>query len=214
MASPALPTSVPPYLTAYADAAAAVTDAVAGIPDALWSAPGLGEWDVRALVGHTSRAMITVLTYLDRPAAAEDVTSPEGYYALLPSMTGEGVDQGAVAERGRAAGRALGDDPAPAFADLAEQAVRRLAEVGPDLLIETIAGGIRVDSYVPTRTVELVVHGLDIAAATGVEVTFSRNTLADAAAVAARTGVALGHGPAVLAALTGRAALPAGFSVV
>lgn len=214
MASPALPSSVPPFLTAYADAAAAVTDAVAEIPDGSWAAPGLGEWDVRALVGHTSRAMVTVLTYLDRAADTEDVASPEDYYALLPSMTGEGTDQAAVAERGREAGRALGDDPASAFADLAEQAVMRLTEVEPHRLIRTIAGGLRVDSYVPTRTVELVVHGLDIAAATGVDVTFSRPTLAETAAVAARTGVALGRGPVLLAALTGRAALPAGFSVV
>ena len=38
--------------------------------------------------------------------------------------------------------------------------------------------------------------------------------LADAAALAARIGVALGQGPAVLLGLTGRSDLPPGFSVV
>jgi hypothetical protein len=38
--------------------------------------------------------------------------------------------------------------------------------------------------------------------------------VAEAAALAARIAVELGHGPAVLAALTGRTALPPGFSVV
>ncbi|WP_457206920.1 hypothetical protein, partial [Nocardioides sp. P5_C9_2] len=32
-----------------------------------WDHDGLGEWDVRALVGHTSRAFLTVETYLARP---------------------------------------------------------------------------------------------------------------------------------------------------
>jgi hypothetical protein len=57
----------PDFVIAYADAAATAADLVARIDEHLWSAPGLGEWDLRALVGHTSRAMVTVLTYLDRP---------------------------------------------------------------------------------------------------------------------------------------------------
>jgi len=73
---------------------------------------------------------------------------------------------------------------------------------------------MRVGDYLPTRTFELVVHGADIAAATGLPVTFPRAVLAEAAALAARTAVELGRGAAVLAALTGRAALPPGFSVV
>lgn len=201
-------------VTAYADAATTTADLVAGIDAGVWSGPGLGEWDLRALVGHTSRAMVTVLTYLDRPAHTEDVGSPEAYYALLSAQTGEGADAAAVAQRGRQSGEALGDDPAVAFRELAEQAMARLAAVDPDELIETIAGGIRIRCYVPTRTVELVVHGLDIAAAAGLPVTFSRPTLAEAATVLARTGVELGRGPELLAALTGRAALPPGFSTV
>lgn len=201
-------------LTAYADAARAAADVVAQVGPGLWSAPGLGEWDLRSLVGHTSRAMVTVLTYLDRPARTEDVASPEAYYALLSAQTGEGADAAAVAQRGRQAGEALGDDPAAAFRDLADRAVTRLEAADPDELIETIAGGIRVDSYVPTRTVELVVHGLDIAAAVGVTAAFPRSVLGEAAAVVARTGVELGRGPSLLAALTGRAPLPPGFTTV
>ena len=198
----------------YADAARTVTALVERIPPDAWDAPALGEWDLRSLVGHTSRAFVTVLTYLERPAAREDVPDAEGYYALLPSATGEGVDQGAVAQRGRDAGVALGDDPAAAFRDLADRAVAAARAADPDALIETIAGGLRVASYVPTRTVELVVHGQDIAAATGLDVGFSETTTAGVAALLARTGVRLGHGPAILAALTGRAPLPPGFSVV
>lgn len=204
----------PPFLTAYAEAAEAVAGLTARIPAERWSGPGLGEWDLRALVGHTSRAIVTVLTYLDRPARSEDIESPEAYYALLSAETGEGADPAAVARRGREAGEALGADPAAAFRRLAEQAVGRLGSADPDALIATIAGGIRVRSYVPTRTVELVVHGLDIARATGLTVAFSGPTLAEAATVLARTAVALGRGPELLFALTGRAPLPPGFTTV
>jgi uncharacterized protein (TIGR03083 family) len=198
----------------YTEAASVVADLVARIDDDRWDAPGLGEWDLRALVGHTSRAMVTVLTYIERPAASEEITSAEGYYALMPSMTGEGVNQSAVAERGRQAGAALGDAPAAAFRDLVDRVVARLADADPDALIQTIAGGMRLDSYLPTRTVELVVHGFDIARAASLAVTFPTATVGDSAAVLARTGVALGHGPALLDALTGRASLPEGFTVV
>lgn len=201
-------------LTTYSDAARIVADLVDRIDDDRWDEHALGEWDLRSLVGHTSRAMVTVLTYVDRPASHEDVSSPEGYYALLPSMTGESTSAASVAERGRQAGVALGDEPAAAFRALVEQVVDRLADADPAMLVETIAGGIRLDSYVPTRTVELVVHGLDIARATGLDVTFPTTALADSAAVLARTGVALGRGPALLDALTGRAPLPTDFSAV
>jgi uncharacterized protein (TIGR03083 family) len=201
-------------MEAYAEAAESVVGLVERIPGDAWDRPGLGEWDVRALVGHTGRAFVTVLTYLDRPAEREDVDSPEGYYSLLPSATGEGVDRSAVAQRGRDAGAALGDSPAAAFADLAHRAVAAARAADPDALITTIAGGMRVASYLPTRTVELVVHGADIAAATGLDVAFPEPVVADVAALLARTGVRLGHGPVLLRALTGRGPLPPGFTVV
>jgi hypothetical protein len=80
--------------------------------------------------------------------------------------------------------------------------------------VTTVAGGMRLLAYLPTRTFELAVHGADIAAATGLPVTIPPAVLAEAAALAARTAVEAGQGPVVLAALTGRTVLPPGFSVV
>ena len=73
---------------------------------------------------------------------------------------------------------------------------------------------MRLDTWLPTRTFELAVHSLDIAAATGVSAGLPAVVLADAAALAARIAVAMGNGPTVLRALTGRGVLPEAFSVV
>src|SRR5262249_56554075 len=84
-----------------------------------WDGPGLGEWDVRALVGHTSRALVTVETYLARPAAAADVASAPDYFRATSAAAADP----AVAARGRDAGTALGGDPAAAVAQLAARVV-------------------------------------------------------------------------------------------
>ncbi|MGE2833644.1 maleylpyruvate isomerase family mycothiol-dependent enzyme [Mycobacterium sp. SMC-4] len=183
------------------------------IPGDRWNDPGLGEWSVRDLVGHTSRSLITVSTYLKTTAPREDLTDAVGYYVEMQSVA-SGLGAAAVVERGRQAGRDLGDDPAATVADLAARALADVADAG-DPLIEVIGGyGIRLSSYLPTRTFELAVHGIDIARAVGLDASPPADVLADAAALAARIGVALDHGPTLLLALTGRTELPDGFSVV
>jgi hypothetical protein len=203
---------VPSPRTTFLGAAASVADLVDTIPSTAWDGPGLGVWNLRALVGHTSRALVTVVTYLGRPAAAEEIATPEAYYALVARAGG--ADPAAVAERGRAAGAALGADPAVAFRRLIADATAALDRAGDDDLVTTVAGGMRLLAYLPTRTFELAVHGANIAAATGLPVTIPPAVLAEAAALAARTAVEAGQGSVVLAALTGRTVLPPGFSVV
>jgi uncharacterized protein (TIGR03083 family) len=197
----------------FASAATAFARLVHDIPSSKWDGPGLGEWDLRSLVGHTSRSLITVSTYLQTTADGEDLATPQEYYARVnPSALG--MDPAAVLERGRQAGRELGDDPAAAVDGLVEQALRELARAG-DPLIQVIGGlGIRLHTYLPTRVFELAVHSLDVARAAGLSFTLPEDALADAAVLATRVGVALGQGETVLSALTGRTALPAGFSVV
>lgn len=175
-----------------------------------WHDPGLGEWDLRALVGHTSRALATVDAYLDKPAETESVTSPYGYFARARLLG----DPAAVAARGWQAGEALGDDPVGAVEALTAKVIQRI-DRDDDPLIETIAGGIRLSAYLPTRTFELVVHGFDIARAAGLGLpAYSPRLLTEVATIAATTAVLAGHGPEIILALTGRAALAPGFSVV
>lgn len=197
----------------FAAGARGFAELVHRIPAEGWDGPGLGEWDLRALAGHTSRSLITVLTYLDGAAAEnEDVISAVDYYAHVAQMLASGG--AAVVERGRAAGRELGADPAASVNVLITQTLERLAGE-QDRLITVIGGvGIRLSAYLVTRTFELVVHSRDIAAAIGVEFTPAAAALDSAVVLAARIAIADGHGLTALAALTGRAVLPPGFSVV
>jgi uncharacterized protein (TIGR03083 family) len=197
----------------YTSAARAFAGLVRAIPEPAWEGPGLGEWDLRALVGHMSRSLITVSIYLQSPASREDVTSPADYYAQIRDYASNAGAE-AIVERGRQAGRDLGDDPVATIDDMVERVLGELAEVD-DPLIEVIGGlGIRLSSYLPTRVFELAVHGLDVVAATGVDFTLPEPVLMEAAALAGQIAVAVGQGETVLLALTGRTALPATFSVV
>ena len=183
------------------------------IPAGAWGEPGLGEWDVRALVGHTSRSLTTVRSYLRTTADREDIATAQEYYVrVTPSALG--IDPADVAERGRQAGRDLGDDPAAAVEELVSGVTNDLATVD-DPLIEVIGGlGIRLHTYLPTRIFELTVHGVDIARALDIPFSLPEAVLAEALDVATRTAIATGHGESVLLALTGRSALPPSFSVV
>ena len=75
--------------TAFADAAGWFVRTTALVGDR-WDRPGLGEWDVRALVGHTSRALLTVETYLAHPAPAVDLTSAPDYFRAISAAAGAG----------------------------------------------------------------------------------------------------------------------------
>ncbi|MDV2478224.1 maleylpyruvate isomerase family mycothiol-dependent enzyme [Rhodococcus zopfii] len=197
----------------YASAVHSFSELIRDVPENRWNAPGLGEWDLRSLVGHTSRSLTTVATYLDSPADTEDIASPEQYYVHVKELTSV-LGQDEILERGRRAGVDLGADPAASVDALSNAVLERLGS-GEDRLIRVIGGsGMRLHSYLPTRTFELAVHGLDIAAAAGVPFALPDDVLMETTLLAARIAVALGDGATVLSALTGRTSLPGGYSVV
>ena len=200
-------------ITTFESAARSFAGLVHRIPGDRWDGPGLGDWDLRSLVGHTSRSLITVSTYLETSAERDDVATPQAYYARIREVASDaGAD--AIVERGRQAGRDLGADPAGTIDELVQRVLGELASTD-NPLIEVIGGlGIRLQTYLPTRTFELAVHGLDIARATGLSFTLPEDVLDEATVLAARIGVATGQGETVLLSLTGRKALPASFSVV
>ena len=197
----------------FTSAATSFVALVREIPPDAWTGPGLGDWDMRALVGHTARSLVTVSGYLLTTAEREDVRSAAEYYTAIRAVA-TGLGAADIVERGRQAGRDLGADPAAAVAALAQRALADLAVAG-DPLITVIGGlGIRLHSYLPTRTFELAVHSLDIARAAGLAFDPPAEVLDAVTVLAARIAVAAGDGVPVLTALTGRGALPSAFSVV
>jgi len=119
-----------------------------------------------------------------------------------------------VVERGRQAGNDLGADPAASVDALVESVLDQLAD-GEDRLIQVIGGqGMRLYAYLPTRTFELAVHSLNIAAAVNIPFSLPDQVLSETTVLAARIAVANGDGASVLTSLTGRTTLPPSFSVV
>ncbi|MGK2881228.1 MAG: maleylpyruvate isomerase N-terminal domain-containing protein [Mycobacterium sp.] len=195
------------YLRAARDFAALIHR----IPGGAWDGPGLGEWDLGALVGHTSRSLTTVVTYFATPADRVDVEDAVEYYRVATEMCV--ADPGGVVQRGRAAGQDLGGDPAGKVDALVAMASRSVAEHGGGLVAVLGGLGMRPTDYLPTRVFELAVHSLDIAAATGLPLELDPAVAVAATDLAVRIAVATGRGEVVLRALTGRAPLPAPFSV-
>ncbi len=175
-----------------------------------WSEPGLGEWDVRALAGHTSRSLLTVETYLGQPAEAVDVASTVAYYVATRQIAAGP----SVAQRGRDAGEALGDDPVAAVAAIASRVLPLVAGLKGTELLTTVAGGMRIGDYLPTRVFELVVHTADLAVALGVAAEPPPGPAALALGLVSDLAVAGGQAATVLLATTGRSGLPAGFTLL
>lgn len=165
-----------------------------------WGQPGLGEWDVRALVGHTSRALLTVEAYLQQPADTVDVESPAEYFRAAREV----APPETVAVRGREAGDALGPDPAAAVAGIAGRVVPLVRARTGDEVVTTVVGGMRLAGYLPTRTFELVVHTCDLVSALGIHARPPAPAAAQALTVMSDLAVEGGQAGRLLLAATGR----------
>ncbi|AFR51170.1 maleylpyruvate isomerase family mycothiol-dependent enzyme [Gordonia sp. KTR9] len=180
-----------------------LTQVVDLIDDDMWDGPGLGEWSLRSLVGHASRSLTTVVSYLAEPSSDVELHSTAEYFA---SIRGYG-DPAEVRRRGVDAGLALGDDPRTGVRERRAQAVEVLAGAD-DRPLTTPFGGIMLSDYLPTRTFELAVHGLDISRAIGADLPLPASVLASALSTAVATAALTGQGEQVLLTLTGRESAP------
>ncbi|WGW10580.1 maleylpyruvate isomerase N-terminal domain-containing protein [Saxibacter everestensis] len=178
------------------------------------SHPGLGEWNIRDLAGHTSRSLITVETYLAVPMTSDPPTlrDPVAYYrATAATLAGAA----AVVERGRQAGRDLGPDPVQTVQRLVDRVIAIVRDSPDDSILTTPFGTIGLLDYLPTRTFELTVHSLDLIRAAAVALPSQLDGAIDASLqLAARMAYESERGVPALLALTGRQQLPEGFSVV
>lgn len=197
-------------VAAFTAAANWVDQLVSQAADPDWEGPGIGDWNLRALVGHTSRALITVEQYLAEPVDSVDLDSAEAYYEAVAGLSD--ANPTAVHQRGVDAGTALGEHIPAAFHVIVERVLAIVAHT-EDHPIKTIAGGMRLSNYLPTRTFELTVHGLDIAHATGQALHAPEAAMRRALDLAVSLSFRADRGPELLLALTGRQDDATGLSI-
>ena len=198
--------------TDFETAAHSFLDLVAEVKVSQWSEPALGVWDVRSLVGHTSRAILTVEQYLTAEPGPEVTTATaEAYYT---EIFGAYTDNDAIAARGLEAGKNLTADSGLEFEAALGRALKLVVDSGPDRIVAIGAIGIPLSEYLRTRVFELVIHSMDIAKATGLSHTIPADVVSNVADLAARVAVRKGHGEDLLFALTGRRPLASRFSIL
>jgi uncharacterized protein (TIGR03083 family) len=196
---------------AFKQAAAFLAETVARIPDDKWSVPALGVWDLRQLVGHADRATTSLERFVGDTADVPEIESPADYY--VKALAAPGIND-QVAEGGRRAAAALGDDPPAKLRESVERVTGVLDSLADPLVIRSQAGAIRLEDYLATRVVELLVHTLDIAAAAGLSMEPPPLAMDMVLNVLSELAVVKGTAPEVALALTGRRPLPDGFSVL
>ncbi len=127
-----------------------------------WDQAALGEWSVRELVVHTSRAYKTVVEYLD--AEVKDparIHSAAGYFRTVLAEETPHVHISNRAKREAASAT----DPTAMVDEWASRAEKLVDASAADAPMRTFVGVMDLDQYLATRVVELVVHGSDLAAA-------------------------------------------------
>ncbi|MGW7054433.1 sterol carrier family protein [Streptomyces sp. NPDC054887] len=131
----------------------------------------LGDWTVRELAAHIALAVGAVTRCLEAPAPpAQEVTLQQWPFATA-------AHAGPIDEATKALAAS-----APDLDALYERTGARLAELLPAApdgrLLATRVGAMRLDDYLVTRTVELVVHTDDLNHAAGLAVPYDRQALA------------------------------------
>jgi hypothetical protein len=174
-----------------------------------WNDPSaLVDWSVAGLAGHLARAPRVLLDYLEAPdpqgppidgLAYHDAVLPESFDASDPVHVG-------IRTRGEEFASGGPEALMANFTEAHAALAARLPSEPPERLLRVVNGiVIRLDDYLRTRLVELVVHADDLAISIGVPPPTLSPTLTDEVithlvAVARRR-----HGdPAVIRALTRR----------
>ena len=206
-------------LDAFEEAARWFVATAGSVTPEQWQAPGLGVWNVRELAGHTARALLTVEEYLTVPGdavpePADPVVAAASYFLGLHDNAKLQQD---VAERGRQAGAewAAGSDGSipVEIATLAARVVAAVRGAPAGATFASRFGPLPFDTYLLTRTVELVVHTVDLARACHLALDVPEEAASAAVAVVGQLAVQRGSAGEVLAALGGRAPLEPGFGV-
>ena len=152
-------------LEAYRDAGHWWRSLVGGVDDHQWPQQALGEWTVRELVAHGARAFRTVPEYLDmEPVDPTWIDSAAQYFR---TVLAEETPHVHIAARARKEA-AEASDWITTTDDLWARADYAVSTNPGGSLVRLFVGEMRLDQYLATRVVELVVHGSDLAEAIGI----------------------------------------------
>ncbi|WP_257161145.1 maleylpyruvate isomerase N-terminal domain-containing protein [Corynebacterium cystitidis] len=127
--------------------------------------PGIGDWSVRALLGHTSRAYLLIEHFLnqaDGMTGLPELESAGVYYRVARHIA---TDPQHDFERGPGAGQKLGEDPEATIREIIERVLRRLDRTASTALVDTGSGTINIETYIDTRAFEISMHTIDLARA-------------------------------------------------
>ncbi|HCG03547.1 MAG TPA: hypothetical protein DEV93_23800 [Chloroflexi bacterium] len=130
-----------------------------------WNEPSvLSEFSVRGLTGHLARAAFTVELYLDAESTIlGDPISPAEYFANYPADIDAPLNV-AVRARGEELASQGHEHVVGLFDELAARLRDRLQREPSDRIVVGARGAVmRLDEYLVTRLVELVVHADDLA---------------------------------------------------
>ena len=159
-----------PESVAFLDECAVALDTLQQIPVDAWSQPGLGEWNLAQLTAHLTRATTRVPEYLSLPVEDAPPVDRVGYFRtyMLRLQLSEDTDVDAPAIAQRSVDDAAGIDPTTwpqRFAEGTRATVRACAAHPSGHVLQTLVGPMRLDEYVATRVLEVVVHHMDVRAA-------------------------------------------------
>jgi hypothetical protein len=181
--------------TTYCCASDWFLELAAAIPPGLLGGRASPEWTVLQLLAHANRSHVLVVEYVERPV--DPATIPPDY-----------ASPANIERRATEAVRALGDDPLGEVRASAARARRVLATAAPDCPVGTPFGRMTLDEYLPSRTAELVLHGVDLARATGQPATVPNQPMHATAHFLLGRAIEQGRAADVALALSGRGALP------
>lgn len=199
----------------FLEAVEALTDLTDEISD--YSVPALGSWDARALTGHMLRSVTAPVRHLANPEPdSGPLPSAAAYYLAYLEWRRADSDTADAEVAARGEHELDGIEPerfSSLFRASAAAARAALQGITGDRKVTTPFGAMRIQDYLRTRTLEVTVHGIDLARATGVDWSPPDTGTEDSLLLLTEISLQSGRGNQLLLALTGRdvdasAALP------
>jgi uncharacterized protein (TIGR03083 family) len=151
-----------PELEAFAAECGSTDETLEAAPPEAWNGPGLGQWTLRELAAHLVGGAERLADYAGQdPGATAPACDRVGYWRF--DLAAEAP---AIAERARRRAAALERTSVPAaFHEAWQRTAECAAKLGPDALLTTQRGPMRLGEYLATRVLEVTVHHMDVRAA-------------------------------------------------